>query len=196
MSDRTAQRMVGGNTGNHEREKHDFYPTPQKTIEALLNREKFNYDVWECACGEGDISKVLEKNGYNVYSTDLIDRGFGIGNFDFLDNERILRENLSQKYDIVTNPPFKLSTKFILQAKSLARQKVAILGRINLLEGVERYNKIFKDENFKLARVHVFVKRQKFFQKNNTGNAGIICFAWFVWDKEHKGNPEITFLDI
>lgn len=47
------------------------------------------------------MSKVLEEHGYNVYSTDLIDRGYGIGGVDFL------QVNEKWNGDILTNPPYK-----------------------------------------------------------------------------------------
>lgn len=61
------------------RAKNDFYATDPRAIELLLNVENFSDKVWECACGEGHLSKVLESKGYDVISTDLIDRGFGTG---------------------------------------------------------------------------------------------------------------------
>ena len=46
--------------------------------------------VWECACGEGHISKVLESHGYNVVSTDLVYRGYGrLNPCDFLLENRL-----------------------------------------------------------------------------------------------------------
>ena len=60
-----------------------FYPTPPEATQALLDREKFIGNVYECACGDGAMSKVLIKNGYNVYSSDLIDRGYGKTKLDF-----------------------------------------------------------------------------------------------------------------
>lgn len=195
MSTKTGQRMVGINVGTNARVKNDFYPTPKSTTEALLEKESFNNDVWECACGEGDMSKVLIEKNYNVFSSDLIDRGYGIVNFDFLNDLEIASKNLIGKYDIITNPPFSLANQFILQAKKLAKRKVAILGRINLLEGVERYEKIFKDATFPLARVYPFVRRQQFLTKGREKGANLMFFAWFVWDKEHKGEPSIIFLD-
>lgn len=67
------------NECKEDREEHDYYATEPKATELLMQLEKFNHNIWECACGEGHISKVLEKYGYNVRSTDLIDRGFGRG---------------------------------------------------------------------------------------------------------------------
>lgn len=67
------------NECKESREEHDYYATEPKATELLMQLEKFNPNIWECACGEGHISKVLERYGYNVRSTDLIDRGFGKG---------------------------------------------------------------------------------------------------------------------
>ena len=53
----------------------------------LLKVESFHHYVLEPACGGGFISQPLMDNGYDVLSTDLIDRGFGNGNIDFLTSE-------------------------------------------------------------------------------------------------------------
>ena len=58
---------------------HDFYPTPPEAIRALLSVETFEGSIWEPACGDGAISKVLLEAGHEVVSTDLIDRGYGAG---------------------------------------------------------------------------------------------------------------------
>lgn len=64
-----------------ERQNEDYYATDPKAIDLLINEcgVKFNNDIWECSCGEGHLSKRLEELGYTVYSSDLIDRGFGTG---------------------------------------------------------------------------------------------------------------------
>ena len=61
------------------RAENDFYATDPRAIELLLDIESFSDKIWECACGEGHLSKVLEAKGYDVISTDLINRGFGTG---------------------------------------------------------------------------------------------------------------------
>ena len=55
----------------------DFFPTPAWATEALIDNETFSDEIWECACGDGAMSRVLEKTGCRVISTDLHDRGFG-----------------------------------------------------------------------------------------------------------------------
>lgn len=92
------------------REENDYYATDPKAMTELLKYESFNKNVWECACGEGNLSEVLKAEGYNVFSTDLIDRGYQDEILDFLKNERKFNG------DIITNPPFKHTTEFILKS--------------------------------------------------------------------------------
>ena len=65
------------NFAQHEREINDYYATEPKAVELLLEQEKFNKHILEPACGEGHISNVLTAHGYNVYSSDIIARGYG-----------------------------------------------------------------------------------------------------------------------
>lgn len=58
-----------------DRQPDDYYATDPKAMELLLQEETFSPVIWECACGEGHLSKVLQKHGFQVISTDLIYRG-------------------------------------------------------------------------------------------------------------------------
>lgn len=40
--------------------------------------------IWECACGQGDMAEVFKEYGHDVIATDLINRGYGQYNIDFL----------------------------------------------------------------------------------------------------------------
>jgi hypothetical protein len=93
----------------------EFYPTPPQATRALLSVEPFDGSIWEPACGEGHISKVLTGAGYEVVSTDLIQRGYGQGEVDFLQQTRPLAKH------IITNPPYGrgLGDAFVLKALEL-----------------------------------------------------------------------------
>lgn len=67
---------------NHTTEKrqdNDYYATDPLAIDALINdgAAVISNPIWECACGEGHLSKRLSELGYTVYSTDLVNRGYG-----------------------------------------------------------------------------------------------------------------------
>src|SRR5271168_1273626 len=55
----------------------DFFPTPAWATYALIDNECFFGDIWESACGDGAMSRVLETTGRTVISTDLYNRGYG-----------------------------------------------------------------------------------------------------------------------
>lgn len=77
---RSSHAVLGArNYAQNEREVNDYYATEPKALELLLEQEVFNNNIWECACGEGHLGKVLEEHGYKVRATDLIDRGYGGG---------------------------------------------------------------------------------------------------------------------
>lgn len=75
------------NQRNPDAEKHDYYATDARAVELLLEQETFTGPIWEPTCGEGHISEVLKSNGLRVYSSDLIDRGYGCPGLDFMEFE-------------------------------------------------------------------------------------------------------------
>jgi hypothetical protein len=165
-------------------EKDHFYPTPPLGTEALLSVEKFT-TIWEPACGEGHMSTVLEDAGYDVVSTDLVDRGFGTPRIDFLMEYRLLAE------DIVTNPPFKLAEEFVRKACDLGARKVAVLCRLTWLEGKER-KKLF--EQYPLARVWVFSSRLGMQKGKLATTGGMVPYAWYVFERGHSGPPTLGWV--
>jgi hypothetical protein len=169
------------------REPNDFYPTPPAATRALLAVEKFDGWIWEPACGDGAMSTVLLEAGYTVYSTDLINRNYGVPNHDFLADK-------SKAPNIVTNPPFKIAQQFVEHALACATGKVAMLCRLGWLEGIER-NRLFKTTP--LARVWVFSNRIPMARSGTDfgkGGGGMIAFAWYVWDHTHDGPPTLGWL--
>ena len=64
---------------NEQRQQDDYYATDPRSIDYLLEKATPQKDIWECACGEGHLSKRLMELGFNVRSTDLVYRGFGAG---------------------------------------------------------------------------------------------------------------------
>lgn len=175
-----------------EREPNDYYATDPRAMHYLLERERFNKNIWEPACGEGNLSEVLKDYGYNVYSTDLIDRGYQDEILDFLTSRRKFAG------DIITNPPFKYTNEFILKSLDSVDMggKVSLFLKLNYLSGKRRFNEIYS--KFPPLRVYVFTGRIPI-SKNNTpdgfGYSGAMDFAWFVWQKGNIGATEIKWIE-
>lgn len=185
MKTKNALAYVGFNI-NADREKDDFYPTPPEATQALLDRQTFTGNIFECSCGNGAMSEVLIKNGYEVYSSDLIDRNYGDVGIDFLETNK--------RFDnIVTNPPFKLATEFTTHALSLANHKVVMLSKISYLEGIKRREQIFNKK--KLEKVLIFSRRVPFKkQSTNKLAGGLMAFGWFIYDVNYNGLPQIDWI--
>ena len=60
-----------------DREILDFYATDKRATKELLIRENFRETIYEPACGQGHIGKVLGEHGYNVKAEDICYRGYG-----------------------------------------------------------------------------------------------------------------------
>ena len=128
--------MGASNHIAEERAKDDYYATDPKAVEMLLDMEAFAPVIWEPACGEGHISKVLETHGYDVISTDLVYRGFGNPEpFDFLEETLV-----DFTGDIITNPPYSKGLEFVSKALESVRPggKVAMFLKVQFLEGKQR----------------------------------------------------------
>ena len=168
-----------------DRQKDDFYATPLEATNALLNVESFDGKIYEPCCGQGHISKALINHGYEVESTDLVDRGYGQSNIDFL-MELEVREN------IVTNPPYgRLLMQFVKQCHYLSHKKFALLLKLTFLEGQER--KEFFNIN-PPVRVHVFSKRISLMKNGVSYDGGMMALAWFVWEKGNVNKPILDWL--
>ena len=74
---RTMFRIIGAsNHTEQDREKNDYYATDPIAVNKLLAVERPNRQIWECACGEGHLSRRLTEFGFKVHSTDIQDRGY------------------------------------------------------------------------------------------------------------------------
>ena len=188
----SVKRIVGDDPeGKRERHVEDFYRTGEVATRALLAVERFHGTIWEPACGAGDMSRVLETapEVTNVVSTDLVDRGYGTPGPDFLKTPAIIGID-----HIVTNPLYRLLDEFVLRAIELDPPgKIAMIARLQWLEGQRRKKKIF--DVHPPARVWGFSFRIPMTRGDlATPQTGLVAFAWYVWDKMHVGPPRLGWL--
>jgi hypothetical protein len=187
-----AKTLGASNLTENERQKHDYYATEPKAVRLLLEMEKFSGKIWECACGEGYLSEEMKRLGYEVYSTDLIDRGYQDKLLDFLglDNQE------PQTINIVTNPPYKYANEFIRKSLEIVTEgcKVAFFLPIRYLEGKER-KQLFRQYPPKV--VYVSSSRLACAMngdfKNMKGSA--VSYAWFVWEKGYRGKTVLEWFN-
>lgn len=185
--------LGASNHTDKEREIDDYYATDPKAIDLLLSVEDFNEKIWEPACGEGHLSKRLKQFGFDVLSTDLVDRGYGITGIDFLEC------NNQFGGDIITNPPYKYALEFIEKALELIPQgnSVAMFLKIQFLEGKAR-RKLFDKQPPKTIYVsssRILCAKNGEFEKMKAGGGSAVAYAWYIWEKGFKGITTLKWIN-
>jgi hypothetical protein len=176
-------RPMYGESG-YARNQHDAYWTPAWCTRVLLKHFEPEPLVWEPACGQGHISKVLCELGFDVISTDLHDHGYGTPGTDFLDAAP------RDVGSIITNPPYEISDEFAERACGLMKSRggsVAMLLR-NEWDSAKSRTKLLSD-HFRMKLV--LTKRPQW--SENSKASPRHNFAWFVWDFSFEGVPQITW---
>mgnify|MGYP001571771301 CR=1 FL=1 len=168
------------NTG--KRKKTDFYETPYSLTELLLEKENIIGEILEPSCGKGAIVKVLQKLGYSM---------------SFYDKEKNFLKETKKYHTIITNPPFSLAFEFIKKAKEISDIFFFLLP-LSYLHGKKRFDEVWTDKKFPLARIYVFTRYPLLGEKlreDGKHNTGMMVYAWYVWEKNYKGEPVIRWLD-
>lgn len=177
------------NQRNHDAEKHDYYATDPRAVELLLEQETFFGPVWEPACGEGHISEALRANGLQVYSSDLIDRGYGCSGVDFMQYR-----GCGLRCDIITNPPYKYAREFVEKALSVIApgRKVAMFLKLTFLEGQGR-RELFKYNP--PAAVYVSSARLECGKNGKFTGSSAVAYCWIVWRKGYQGPTYLKWIN-
>lgn len=198
-------RLVGGDIVNGARaimgsraepdDSLDYFPTPpwatRALIEKVLPRSGMQaslhaHRAWEPACGEGHIAGVLQEYFGDVVASDIHDYSAdGVsppgwhGTQDFL-----AADVTSEGVDwIVTNPPFgDKAEAFILRALERADVGVAMFLRLQWLETVGRYERVFsKHPPYMIAQFaeRVPLHKGRWEPDGDTATA----YLWIIWLK-------------
>lgn len=166
---------LANNSTTNERADKDFYPTPPLVTKALMDFLSIPQEsvIWEPACGDGAMSKVIESYGNTVISTDIrVDSGYGTGGIDFLTAEPM------ECSAIITNPPFKLSEQFIIKALDVAPMVCMLLK--SQYWHAEKRTKLFA--SYPPAYVLALNWRPDFLNGKRGGAPTMECL-WTVWVK-------------
>lgn len=187
--------LGASNHTDKERQNEDFYATDPIAIDALIKdgKAEINHYVWECACGTGCLSNRLEEYGHAVWSTDLIDRDYGLGGVDFL--------SYNDKWhgDIVTNPPYKYAKEFIEHGLEVVEEgnKVFMFLKVQFLEGKAR-KKLFEKKQLRTVYVSssriLCAKNAQFAEMRERGGTAM-AHAWFEFQKGYNGDPVLKWIN-
>lgn len=184
--------------GRKKQTEFDFYETPkwatEKAVVAMLKDKILseNDDIYEPCCGAGAISDILELYGFknikksDIQTADYIKGEKGIDVYDLKDNACEV---------ILTNPPYNRMTKdnMLNEFLRISKKKVILLLNIFFLSSKDRKEML---ENSHLRHIYIHSDRVTMYPygEEKPKNGGTKMFAWFVWDKEYKGEPTISWI--
>lgn len=187
--------LGASNHTDKERQEDDFYATDPIAIDVLCSVEKFNGSIWENSAGSGCLSERLKERGYNVISTDLVDRGYNCceSSVDFLKETETRAEN------IVMNPPYKLAQEFIEHSLELVPTggKVCAFLKIQFLEGKAR-KQLFEKYPPKTVYVsssRILCAKNGDFDGMRAAGGSAVAYAWYVWEKGFQGVTELKWVN-
>lgn len=189
------------NHTDKERQQHDFYASHPSAIDRLLKKVQLPHNIWECACGQGDLSKRLEQFGYNVVSTDIVDRGYGECGVDFLNTWEVPFEApMNANCAILTNPPYRYATEFVEHALQIApydAMPVFMLLKTTFLEGKKRYEMLYRKGY--LQAIYQFTGRllcakNGDFERMSEGGGSAVSYAWYRFQRTRCDAPRIYWI--
>jgi hypothetical protein len=181
---------------NKEREEKDYYATPKDEVLNILNALNFdftNQTILEPCVGGGHmaqgINQYIENNGQFLVrriGTDIQDRGFEDEywqteyGFDFLADDY----PIDSADVIIMNPPYSTLEPFLIRALEIAKDKLIVLCRMQVLEGEGRYEKIFTTDP--PTEIYQYVDRIQCW-KNGEKPTGSSAqgYCWLIWDRKN-----------
>lgn len=174
-----------------EREINDYYATSPKAAELLLEIENFDQNILEPSCGEGHLSKVFVERGFNVTSSDLIDRGYGsVADFFTI---------LDFKGDIITNPPYSMAQDFIEHSLNIIPKwnKVAMFLKVQFMEGKAR-KKMFEENpphTIWISSSRINCAKNGNFDGLRESGGSAVAYGWYIWVKGWKGTTQLKWFN-
>jgi len=143
--------------------------------------------IWEPCAGGKHITTYLKNRGYDVLSTDLKS---GVDYFE--DPEYGVKKGY---YDIITNPPFDQSEKFVREGlKVLSKYRnsarnvtMSVLLR-NEWDCAGKRNDIFNSDYF--AHKIVIQKRPLWVEKTPESSSPRHNYAWYIFSNEYYGQAK------
>jgi DUF3102 family protein len=186
----SAPMPSGGLAIAHPRQPDDdpreFFPTPLWATRALFEhvlphlgkRGQWKFQkAWEPACGEGHMAEVLKEYFPDVFVSDKYPYDYPARECDFITDGKDIGADW-----VITNPPFRPSTDFVLKALSVAHHGVAMFVRLTWLESAGRFERIFTPHPPTL--ISIFSERVPL-HKGRWESDGVTmtAYVWLVWIK-------------
>ncbi len=162
----------------------EAFETPVWTVESILDVEILTQKVVDPCTGYFVIADAAERHGYDVETID-------IHQWSDERSPNLIKDFLTHVDDltdktVLMNSPFSKACEFIDHARILNARKIVCFQRFAWRESVER--KQWWSDN-PPARIWVCGNRAtcKRFDIRDQSMSSSVAYAWFVWERGHKG---------
>lgn len=188
----TAYRLAVRKPRMREQSKHtmtvrgglDAYFTPEEATISLLHFERSYIPrvVWDPYAGDGAITKLMARLGYEMHASDIKDYG--------LEGCQIADYRIAQVPEgveaIISNPPFAWALEFLKRALSQVPYVAFLLRTHFLVEAVTR--DAFLDEHPVTRPYYASLRLPRMHRFGWTGKktSGLTPYSWAVWDSRAK----------
>ena len=164
-----------------------FFTTDKSAPSDLLRYEQFGKQILDPYCSTGVIADVMKASGYKVQASDIQDRGYGeIADFHKSDWEL-------DKYDIVSVPPIVYNLfPTIMKCVEVAKSKVALLLPLDLIAGIERYNRLF--DCYPPTKIYAYLEPISFYRNSVERIMSKKGYGWFIWNKKAEKGTTLTWI--
>ncbi len=157
-------------------------------VRAILRAEILTPRVIDPCCGPGVMSKIAIEHGYDVYSSDLHDWGYGNVGINWLEGRYPVPV---KDATVLLNPPFSLACEFIDRALDLGARKVVAFQRLAFKESDERRAWW---EARRYQRDYTCGKRAQnwratFSAEYRKGRTNPMATAFYVWEAGQPAGP-------
>lgn len=172
-----------------ERQPKDRYWTEHWVTSALLRRLDPPDMVWEPAAGRGDIVRVLQDHGCDVFASDVDMSEFDAGLCDCEEMDFFSLPTNFDRYDltaIITNPPYDKAQQFIERSFEMDVDTIAVLLRSEFKSAGGRtwmFEDGFQDRLFAYEVVLTSRPRWDWWFRDKPIASPRHNFSWFVWER-------------
>lgn len=169
----------------------DDFPTPPWATRALCDALSQAAPICCATCREpaanrGHMVRPLREYFDTVDASDIHDYGAGFAVRDYLFGPAPELVDWT-----ITNPPFRLAEPFIARALETSRHGVAVIVRSAFLEGVGRYNALFRfapPSRVLQFSERVVMHRGRLSATGSTATA----YCWLIWDMARPEGLGVT----
>jgi hypothetical protein len=176
-----------------EKAKDGFYVEPSWCSARLFEVEKFADTIYDPACGWGTILRSAQAAGYhNVTGGDVVDRRqyrFSFRRTDFLNG---VDESWRSGVSVISNPPFDHVEEF-------CRKACRIANKVAMIMLTRRLNAAHWLGDLPLQKIYLMSPRPSmppgaWIAAGNKPGGGTQDFCWLVFNRRHKGEPQLKWL--